>query len=260
MNYEEICDRVRTLARQAGEYIAQQRDGFSFDKVEFKGLHDMVSYVDKETEKMVVAGLREIVPQAGFITEEGTAGKCGDQEYKWVIDPLDGTTNFVHGLPPYCVSIALMREERVVVGVIYEVTLREMFYAWEGSPAYLNGRPIRVSQVKSVDKALVAIGFSHSAIANVEQYLDNVAYFQKNSDGIRRTGSAAANIAYVACGRMDAFSQEKLSPWDVAAGALIARQAGARVTDFAGGDNYIFGRQITVANPNLYDEFTSVLK
>ena len=118
MNYKEICEAVCAVAQQAGGYIARQREVFSFDRVEFKGAHDMVSYVDKESERMIVAALREIIPDSGFITEEGTADRS-DGYRRWVIDPLDGTTNFVHGLPPYCVSIALMEEERLVMGVVY---------------------------------------------------------------------------------------------------------------------------------------------
>ncbi len=258
MNYEELCGKVREIALRAGRYIAAQRETFTFDKVEFKGAHNLVSYVDKQTEQMVIAALRELLPEAGFIAEEGSATYKGER-YKWVIDPLDGTTNFVHGLPPYCVSLALMDGDEVVVGVIYEVTLGEMFYAWKDSDAYLNGRKITVSKVDQLENALIAIGFSYSALTGSEGFLDKIAWYQLHTDGIRRLGSAAADLAYFACGRVDAFTHVRLSPWDVAAGALIAERAGAVVTDFSGGRNFIFGGEIVAANPMLYDEFVKTL-
>ncbi|MCD8172927.1 MAG: inositol monophosphatase [Alistipes sp.] len=253
-DYGELCKDVCLVAREAGEYIARQREVFSFDRVEFKGAHNLVSYVDKEAEKMIVGRLSALVPEAGYITEEGTAHDNGER-LRWVIDPLDGTTNFVHGLPPYCVSIALMDGQEVVIGVVYEVTLREMFYAWRDSPAYLDGKVIRASEVRSMENALIAIGFSHSALRGVPGFLDKVSWYQVNTDGIRRVGSACADLVYVACGRFDAFCQVNLSPWDVAAGAFIARRAGAVVTDNSGGDNYIFGREIVAANPHIHSEF-----
>ncbi|MCD7970194.1 MAG: inositol monophosphatase [Alistipes sp.] len=253
-DYKQICSRVCEIARAAGAFIADQRKTFTFDKVEFKGAHNLVSYVDKEAEMMIVAGLESLVPGAGFITEEGTA-KGNDGRMQWVIDPLDGTTNFVHGLPPYCVSIALMDGPEVVLGAVYEVTLGELFCAWKDSAAYLNGEPIRVSKVDSMDHALIAVGFSYGALAGDESFLGKIAWYQRNTDGIRRIGSATADLVYVACGRFDAFCQVNLSPWDVAAGAFIARQAGAVVTDYCGGPDYIFGRQIVAANPLIYPEF-----
>ena len=175
MDYEKICTAVREVAREAGEYIAAQRETFSFERVEFKGAHNLVSYVDKTAEQMIVARLRTIVPEAGFITEEGTAGSRREH-LRWIIDPLDGTTNFVHGLPPYCVSIALAEGDEMVVGVVWEVTLRECFWAWKGSKAYLNGEEISVSKVDRLENALVAIGFSYATLAEVEDYLDMIAY------------------------------------------------------------------------------------
>ena len=260
MNYKEICETVCAVAQQAGGYIARQREDFSFDRVEFKGAHDMVSYVDREAERMIVAALREIIPDAGFITEEGTAEQKGEHR-KWVIDPLDGTTNFVHGLPPYCVSIALMEEDRPVMGVVYEITLDELFYAWEGGEgAFLNGRPIRVSAVEKMENALVAIGFSHGTRDYIADFMNAVAYYQYHTDGVRRLGSAAADLVYVACGRFDVFSQEKLAAWDVAAGALIAQKAGAIVTDCAGGGNFLFGGEIVAANPLIHGEFLKTIR
>lgn len=260
MNYQEICSQVCEIAREAGEYIAAQRETFSFENVEFKGVQNMVSYVDKESERMVVERLRELLPEAGFVTEEGTVRTSVNARLKWVIDPLDGTTNFIHGLPPYCVSLALMEEDEVVVGVIYEVTLREMFYAWKGAPAYLNGKKIAVSRTRKLENALVAVGFSYSTFTEVDDFMDSVTYFQRHTNGVRRLGSAAADLAYVACGRFDGFYHVKLAAWDVAAGALIAKQAGALVTDFSGGSDYIFGQEIIACTPAIYEEFKAQVR
>ena len=258
MDYGKICAAVCDTARKAGDFIALQMETFSYDKVEHKGAQDLVSYVDKEAEKIIVAGLREIVPEAGFITEEGTAGgdgEAGRERFKWIIDPLDGTTNFVHGMPPYAVSIALADGGRPVVGVVYEVTLRECFYAWKGSPAYMNGREIKVSSIAKLENSLIAIGLAHSSNNKIEELLRNMDYFLRNTNGVRRIGSAAADLVYVACGRFDGFYQTNLSPWDVAAGALIVECAGGKVTDYGGGGNYVFGRQLIASNSLIYDEF-----
>lgn len=255
MDYQEICKRVCDVAREAGEYIAGQRELFSFSDVEFKGTtQNMVSYVDKQAEKMIVDRLRLLMPHAGYITEEGTA-TARKEELRWVIDPLDGTTNFIHGLPPYCVSIGLMKGEEPVMGVVYEITLREMFYTWKGAKSYLNDKEISVSKIQSMENALIAIGFSYATLSEVDDFLDSISFFQKNTNGIRRLGSAAADLAYVACGRFDAFCHVRLMPWDVAAGALIARNAGAAVTDYSGGDNFVFGGEIIASNPYIYPEF-----
>lgn len=255
IDFEKICADVCGIARGAGGYIESQRKVFTRGKVELKGDHDPVSYVDREAERMVVSQLERLIPGAGFITEEGTVRSGMEREWKWIVDPLDGTVNFIHGLPPYCVSIALMRGAELVMGVVYEITRDEMFCAWSGSEARLNGEVIKAPEAETLSDALVAVGFSGSDEREVRSFLDRVDYFQKNSYGVRRTGSAAANIVYVASGRMEAFSQANLSAWDVAGGAFIAMRAGAAVSDFSGGDDFIFGREIVVCAPKIHKEF-----
>ncbi len=259
MDYRDICMKVCDIAREAGEFIARERKTFSFSKVEFKGTQNMVSYVDKQSEKMIVEKLRLLTPEAGFITEEGTASG-GGEALSWIIDPLDGTTNFIHALPPYCVSIGLMENGEMVIGVVYEVTHKEMFYTWKGAKAYLNGEEIHVSSTDNLENALIAVGFSYATITTTENYLDSIIYFQKNTNGIRRIGSATADLVYVACGRFDAFNQVKLSSWDVAAGACIAKAAGAVVCDYKGGNDYIFGQEIIASNPHIFEEFKKHIK
>ncbi len=252
-----ICEGACRAARRAGEYIRHEREGFSYDKVEFKGVQNLVSYVDKQAERMLVRELGELLPGAGFIAEEGTAEDSG-QEWRWIVDPLDGTTNFIHGLPPYCVSVGLARGAETIVGVVYEITHDEMFCAWEGSPAWLNGREIHASAATKVEHSLVAVGFSHISDREVEAFQRQMEYFHRYSNGVRRVGSAATDLVYVACGRFDAYAQANLQPWDVAGGALIARRAGAVVTDCRGGGDYLFGRSVIAAAPGIYQEFFDV--
>ena len=257
-DWKEICARVQEIAREAGAYIAAERKRFTADKVEEKGTYNFVSYVDKGAEKLIIKALETLLPNAGFIAEEGSGRTDDDAPYQWIIDPLDGTTNFVHGLPPYAVSIGLWdtKAREAVVGVVYEVTLQECFYTWKGADtAYLNGEAIRVSDVAKVDSALVLTGLAYGLDPEVVRHFENsFAYFNRHSHGARRLGSAATDLVYVACGRADAFYHINLSPWDVAAGAFIVRQAGGRVTDFCGGDDYTYGRSIVTAAPGIWDE------
>jgi len=258
-DYQNICERVCQAARKAGEFIAGQRETFSYDQVEEKGRHDLVSYVDKEAEKLVVADLREILPQAGFITEEGTVEQADGQVFRWIIDPLDGTTNFIHGLPPYCVSLALMEEDELVVGVVYEAFSGECYYTWKGAKSYLDGKEIHASTIDKFQNTLTAVGLSHSSKDTIGELLNQMEILLHETSGIRRIGSAAIDLCYVACGRVDGFFQKNLSPWDVAAGALIAVNAGATVTDFSGGNDYVFGREILAANPMVYSHYKTKL-
>lgn len=253
IDYRELCLKVCDIARETGEYIAKEREGFSTARVEYKGDQNLVSYVDREAEQRITSQLSKLMYGAGYITEEGTA--VSSHEYlKWIIDPLDGTTNFVHGLPPYCVSIALLEGDEIVIGVVYEITLKEIFYAWRGSAAYHNGYIMKVSKTEQLKDSLIAVGFSHNSRSQTEEFLETVAYFQKNTNGIRRLGSAAADIVYVACGRFDGYYQAGLASWDVAAGGFIAKAAGAMVTDYCGGDNWLFGNEVIVSTPSIYNE------
>ena len=259
MNFEKICNQVVKITLEAGNYIREQRNEFSFDKVETKGLHDFVSHVDKESERRLVEGLTEIIPSSGFIAEEGT-GEPKPDGLNWVIDPLDGTTNFIHGLPPYAISIALMDKQEIVLGVIYEVSLNECFYAYGNGKAYLNGKEISVSKISKVDDALIATGFPYYDYDRLQPFMQSMQYFMKHSHGLRRLGSAATDLAYVACGRFEAFYEYSLQAWDVAAGAFIVEQAGGRVSDFNGGKNYIFGKEIVAANGSIFNSFLNVVK
>ncbi|MFW5820001.1 MAG: inositol monophosphatase family protein [Bacteroidota bacterium] len=259
MNYSDLCCNVRSIVLETARYIESEMKNNSRMTKEAKGKHDFVTYVDKRAEKMLVDSLSALLPDSGFIAEEGTSNKRGDK-YNWVIDPVDGTTNFIHGLPPFAISVGLMENDEVVVGVIYEIGLHESFYAWKDSPAYLNGKIIKVTDTSSVSDSLIATGFPYTNYKYLDGFMESIRYFMKNSHGLRRLGSAATDIAYTACGRFDGFYEYGLHPWDVAAGSLILKQAGGRVGDFEGKPEYIFSEEIIAANSAVFDELQQIIR
>lgn len=258
LNPEQICLKVVELSKLTGAFIRKEAAGFDKNKIEYKGTSDLVSYVDKESEKQIVSGLSAIFPDAGFITEEATVAQ-EDKEYKWVIDPLDGTTNFLHGVPPYSVSIALIRGREIVVGVVYEVNLDECFYAWKGGGAYLNGKPIKVSPISKLKDSLLTIGFPYNQGDKSDNHFKALQQLQNLSHGIRRFGSAAVDLSYVACGRLEAYYEFNLKIWDIAAGILIVREAGGKVCDFSRGQDCLDGKEL-LASGNIQDEVLAVIQ
>lgn len=250
--YQQLCVATCEIARKAGAFMAEERKSFDVSKIESKGLHDLVSYVDKESEKFIVEQLHYLLPESGFIAEEGTSDKRGER-FNWIIDPLDGTTNFIQGVPVYSVSIGLLDGEELVMGVVYEVGRDECFYAWRNGGAFLNGEKIQVSQRADIHDALLATGFPYSDFSRMDEYMEFLKWAMTNARGVRRLGSAAVDLAYVACGRFDAFWEYDLKPWDVAAGVIIVTEAGGTVTDYKGGENYLFGREIVASNALLDD-------
>ena len=258
MNLEILCTQVQALAREVGGFIFEERLKFTADDIIHKGKSDMVTYVDKTAEAKIVAALQVLLPGSGFIAEEGTAQDNGEK-YRWVIDPLDGTTNYIHGISPFAVSIALMENQEIIMGVIYEISLNEMFYAWKGSPAFLNGQEIHVSTAATTADSLIATGFPYYDFSKLDHYLEAMNFFMRNSHGMRRLGSAASDLAYVAAGRFEGFYEHALHPWDVAAGIIIIQQAGGKVCDFNGGDNYLFGGEMIACNANYFDEFYGIV-
>lgn len=259
INLQTLCQDVCDLSKEVGVFIKNEGEKFSLMKVEVKGKNDFVSYVDKTSEKRIVEKLALLLPEAGFIAEEGTSTKKGEI-YNWVIDPLDGTTNFIHGIPCFAISIALMRKDELILGVIYEINFDECFYAWEGSKAYLNGKEISVTKTAKLADSLLATGFPYYDYNRMDEYMELFKYFMKNTHGLRRLGSAATDLAYVACGRFEGFYEYSLQPWDVAAGSFIVQQAGGKVTDFKGEENYIFGKEIVAGNSACFNEFLDVVK
>lgn len=259
INLQEICQEVMEIAGVAGAFILSEREKFSASTVEAKGKHNFVTHVDTDAEAMLVERLGKIIPGSGFIAEEGTAGQSGE-DYQWIIDPVDGTTNFIHGLPPFAISIALKHHKDIVLGVIYELGLKEFFYAWKGSKAYMDGKEIQVSQTSRVSDSLIATGFPYTYFEHLDGFMASVNYFMQNSHGLRRLGSAATDLAYVACGRFEAFYEYGLNPWDVAAGAFIIKQAGGKAYDFYGNEDWLFGGTIIATNTAVADEFRDIIK
>jgi myo-inositol-1(or 4)-monophosphatase len=259
MPLEEIVTQVITLSKEAGAFIRNERANFNWKSIEYKGLNDMVSYVDKSAEQMIVTGLEKILPEAGFLTEEKTINRTGER-YNWIIDPLDGTTNFIHGLPVFSVSIALQEYGELVAGVVYEINQDECFYAWRGSPAYLNGKKIRVSGAPKIADSLIATGFPYYDFEKQPQYIKLFSHLMQNCHGLRRLGSAAVDLAYTACGRFDAYYEYNLNAWDAAAGIVIVRQAGGDVVNFSGGSEVIDHRELLATNGKFTEEMLVTFK
>ncbi|MBS1637623.1 MAG: inositol monophosphatase [Bacteroidetes bacterium] len=245
-------------AARAAAFIRRERSRFSYQKAEIKGLNDLVSYVDRGSEELIVRELALILPEAGFIVEENSAS--GKKDFNWIVDPLDGTTNFIHGIPCYAVSIALEYKGKIVLGVVHEVSRDECFYAVKGKGAFLNGEPIRVSDRAMLSESLIATGFPIYNFSRLEPFMHTLSHLMKSTHGIRRIGAAAADLCYLACGRVDAFFEYNLNAWDVAAGSLIVEEAGGSVTDFSGGENWLFGKEICCTNGYLKQEFETVIR
>lgn len=249
MNLEYYCLEVVKLVKEAGKFIAKEAEQFDLSRIEVKGsANDMVSYVDKETEKMLVAGLQRILPEAGFITEEATINKNSD-EWNWVVDPLDGTTNFLHAVPAYAISVALMYKNEVKVGVVLEVTRDECFYAWQGGGAYMNAKKIQVSPIPEITRSLIATGFPYDLEDKGSRYLAMMEEILRNSHGLRRFGAAAVDMCWVALGRFEAYFEYNIKLWDIAAGICIVQEAGGKVTDFKGQVGHHHIPQVVAAGP-----------
>lgn len=259
MQLQEIATKVIDLSKHVGDFIRQERKKFNNDDVEYKGVNDMVSYVDKQAEVQIVAELQRILPEAGFITEEKTINKTGER-YTWIIDPLDGTTNFIHGLPVYSVSIALQEYDELVLGVVYEINQDECFYAWKGAPAYLNGKEIKVSKAPKIADTLLATGFPYYNFEQQQAYINLFTELMRSCHGLRRLGSAAVDLAYTACGRFDGYYEYNLNSYDMAAGIVIVRQAGGEVCNFSGGTDLFNTREVLATNGKITAELLSMVK
>ena len=270
MNLAKICRQVIDITKITGQFIRKEASDFDRSKIEYKGLNDPVTYVDKESEKQLVKGLQQILPQAGFITEEGTNTQIG-REFNWIVDPLDGTVNFTHGVPIYSISIALQKNslprgnlggawgaDDIVLGVVYEINRDECFHAYKNGGAFCNNKKIIISDTSQLSNSLLATGFPYNDFKKMPQYIKIIETFMQNSHGLRRIGSAAVDLAYVACGIFEGFFEYKLNAWDVAAGALIVKEAGGSVTDFKGGNDFLFGEEIIAAG-KIHQEMLDVI-
>lgn len=258
MDLKDLTNQVCQLSAMTASYIQDQANVLSAGDVEEKGKQNLVTYVDRASESMLVEGLGKLLPGANVLAEESEYPITGSQ-YTWIIDPLDGTTNFIHGLPIYSISIALMKDTQLQIGVVYDIPRKECFYAWQGSEAYLNGKVIRVSQTTTLSSALLVTGFPYKLEGKLDRYLEIFKELIGKSRGVRRLGSAAIDLCYVAAGRMEGFYEYGLNPWDVAAGALILNQAGGKVTDFHGMDHYLHGKELIATNGWVHGQLQEII-
>lgn len=258
MKVDELLTPVSLLIKEVGSWILDQRLSFTSNDIEEKSLNNLVSYVDKTAETKLVIGLKNILPGSKFLTEEGTV-EYEPGEWEWIIDPLDGTTNFIHGIPVYCISVALRQNQEIVLGVIYDPNHQECFTAIKHQGAKLNGQAIHVSPAPSLASSLIATGFPHRNFDGMGAYVQSLEYFFYRTRGLRRMGSAAIDLAYVACGRMDGFFELKLNPWDIAAGVLLITEAGGLVSDFEGNPDFLFKSELLAGNPAVYQDMKVVL-
>jgi len=252
MELNKICKQVVALSRETGLYLYRESKNLDQSKVQIKGQNNFVTYVDKESEKKLIKGLTRILPQAGFLTEEGLIER-NDAPYCWVIDPLDGTTNYIHHLSPYAISIGLMKRNEILLGVIHEVTLNETFYACQGGNAWFNGQLIGVSTTSHIQNGIIGYGIPYKIEPSYEYLRSRISSFYGVCT-LRHLGSAAAQLCYVAAGRLDAYFHDNLFPWDVVAGAIIVKEAGGMITDLSGGYHYVFGKEIVASNGFIHME------
>lgn len=257
-DWETLTEEVRRIAVEAGAFLREERKNFRREMVQEKNFHDYVSYVDKESERRLVKKLHALLPEAGFIAEEGS-GSLTTEEYCWVVDPLDGTTNFIHDTAPYCVSIALCDRKELLIGVVYEVCRDECYWAWKDGKAYLNGQEIHVSDIREQDKSFIALGFPYAVDEYKPMALHLVRELYGRASSLRLQGAAAAEMCYVAAGRFEGRIEARLGAWDIAAGTLILQRAGGRVTDFAGGEIFIDGHEVLASNGKVHDFLLEVM-
>ncbi len=243
-------------AKEAGEFL--HRNLGKQTSVSYKGEIDLVTEMDKKAQELIIKKLSSFFPSHDFMAEEDFS-KIKGSDYRWIIDPLDGTTNYAHGLPIYCISIALEEKKEIVLGIVFFPPSSEIFSASKKRGAFLNGKKLCVSNTKRLERSLIATGFPYDVRTSPQNNINHFNHFVTKAQAIRRCGSAALDLCYVACGRFDGFWELKLNPWDVAAGALIVEEAGGKVTDFKGNDFDLYGQEILASNGNIHKEMVQVL-
>jgi myo-inositol-1(or 4)-monophosphatase len=252
-----LTQSVIELSRSIGNWMKDQI--IHEHLAEIKTPNNLVTFVDKESERRFVEGLSRLLPNAGYVAEEGT-GEESEKGLNWVIDPLDGTTNYVHGVPVWCTSVGLTWQSVPVLGVIFDPISNELFSASEGNGAFLNGRPIRVSGITELQSSLLATGFPYDDFGRVDAYLGLFRELMHRSRGMRRLGSAALDMAWTAVGRFEGFYEYGLNPWDVAAGTIIVREAGGIVSGFHDHADPVFGEDLVSTNGLIHEELVQVIR
>lgn len=250
VNLKTLTEKVNEITLEVSAFIKEELGKVHSNQVITKEHNSLVSYVDQEAESMLVSALKQILPESGFITEEDTIND-NDKEYTWIIDPLDGTTNFLYNIPHFSTSIALKHKEELVIGVINHIMGNELYYAWKGGGAFMNDQAIHTNTTKDLASSIIATGFPYAADYNQKPYFEMMSVVMTHARGMRRFGSAALDMAYVAKGRFTAFYETSLNPWDVAGGIVICKEAGATISDYFGEDSYYNGKSIIVANEHI---------
>ncbi len=246
-------------ARRAGSIINRAALDGSPLEVRSKRVNDFVTRIDRAAEEAIIETVRRAYPEHGFLAEESGASQP-DSEYRWIIDPLDGTTNFIHGFPQYCVSIGVEHRGSLAHAVIYDPVKNELFTASKGRGAFLNDRRVRVAKCLKLQDALVGTGFPFKELTRLDRYTAQLKTIMQSSAGVRRAGAAALDLAYVACGRLDAFWELGLAPWDMAAGALLIQEAGGLVADPEGEDGFLESGDICAATPKIFSALLQALR
>jgi len=245
-------------AREAGKFLKYSVGKVKSIEMKQGEERNLVSEIDKASEAKIIGIIKRHYPNHGILAEE--SGSSGSSDYRWVIDPLDGTTNFLHGLPLFCVTIGVEYKGEVIAGVVYDPNLDEMFTAERGSGAYLNGKRMRVSQAPELINSLLVTGFPYDIANNPDHAVEHFVNFLMRGQGVRRLGSAALDLSYVAAGRLDGFWEVNLNPWDMAAGILFVREAGGMVTDFTGTPSGIYTKQVLASNGIIHNAMLDVLR
>ncbi len=259
MDLNALCSDVITICKNTGRYILEEQQLLKSVGFNSKGINDFVTHVDKGAEEMLVKEFKKLIPDSCFLTEEKTVEQ-EDRAYRWIVDPIDGTTNFIHGVPFFCISVGLQLNGETIMGVVYDMSRNECFHAVQNDVSRLNANPVSVSDCQLLKDSLLVTGFPYRDEGKLNDSMRLFQHFIKSTHGIRRLGSAALDLAYVACGRFEAFYEYGLSPWDIAAGAFIVKQAGGKVSDYSGGENYLFGKELLAGNGTINDELRSIIK
>lgn len=259
LDLEHLTTKAREAVADTAQFLRTEQSRVRSEHIEEKFMNGLVSYADRQAERMLVERLSKLLPEAAFFTEEDTVENT-EAEFQWIIDPLDGTTNYLYGLGHYAVSVGLRHNDELVLGIVHNAVNDEQFYAWLDGGAWLDGKAIHVSERADFRQCLIATGFPSHNFEHAEAWFDTLRSFLKVSRGVRRFGSAALDLAYVAAGRYDVFFEYGLSAWDLAGGAVLIREAGGRISDFKGGNDFLFGGELVASSGLAYDESLAIVQ
>jgi len=258
-HWEHLTQQAGLAVRETAVFLRAQLGQVQPGQIEEKFMNGLVSYVDRQAEQMLVERLARLLPSAGFLTEEETVVQQ-TAELQWIIDPLDGTTNFLHGLPHFSISVGLKAGDDLVLGLVHHVSNDQLFYAWQGGGAWCEGQPIRVSNRAALRQSLISTGFPYHDFDRAEAWTTAFNQFMRECRGLRRFGSAALDLAYVACGHFDVFFEYGLSAWDIAGGIVLVREAGGQASDFSGGTSFIEKQEILAGNSLVFGAALSIVQ